>query len=44
MTRLGTLNAWMYRHRILAPLLARTGVLLLVAMLIGRATPLGQDR
>ena len=39
MTHLGALNAWMYRHRTLAPLLARTGVLLLIAMLIDRATP-----
>ena len=39
MTHLGTLNAWMYRHRTLAPLLARTGVLLLIAMLIERIAP-----
>ncbi len=39
MTHLGTLSAWMYRHRILAPLLARTGVLLLIAMLIERTAP-----
>ena len=36
MTRLGTLNAWMYRHRILAPLLARTGVLVLIASVLER--------
>ena len=34
MTRLGSLGVWMFRHRILAYLLARTGLLLLIAILL----------
>ena len=39
MTRLGMLGVWMFRHRILAYLLARSGALLLIAISYRKVSP-----